>query len=102
MHNVRVGDLVNCADATQKISLAALLSRPKRILLGGVWAASGVLAMHYVGMTAQRTHASMHMWPPLVVVSALIALVAASAAFWIIFRLVSELPRSIARFPSPY
>ncbi|KAJ0392307.1 hypothetical protein P43SY_006503 [Pythium insidiosum] len=64
----------------------ALFSRLWRILGGGIFAALGVLAMHYCGMTAQRTNATMTFDSKVVFASSLVALFAASAAFWILFR----------------
>lgn len=45
--------------------------------------------MHYIGMLAQRTNAVMVFHSLFVGLSVMIAFVAASAAFWILFRIVS-------------
>lgn len=98
MAKCRIVDAVNRTDSVRRIKLIALFSRPARIVLGGIFTASGVLVMHYVGMWAQRSHACMAMSIPLVGLSALTALITASAAFWIVFRLVSLLAKRLPLF----
>lgn len=72
----------------RKIKLIALFSRLWRIMTGGVFAALGVLGMHYLGMLAQRTNANMSFHPGIVALSVCIAFFTANAAFWILFRAV--------------
>lgn len=72
----------------RRITSIALFSRLWRIAIGGFCAALGVLGMHYLGLMAQRSHATMHWHVGVVALSCAIAFVAASAAFWIIFRAV--------------
>lgn len=57
-------------------------------MLGGAFAALGVLGMHYLGMLAQRTNATMDLNVGIVVLSVFIAFFTANAAFWILFRAV--------------
>lgn len=62
------------------------------LLIGGVVTGGGVCVMHYLGMEAieAKVHTS---WDPCVVAaSVIIAIVAATAAFWILFRLLSLYP----------
>lgn len=68
-----------------------------RLVLGGVITGSGVSVMHYIGMTAMRIHynggEAIEVYNPgIVFASVLIAIVAATAAFWILFRLLSIFP----------
>lgn len=86
-----MSDVVNKQKVVKRIKLIALFSRLPRIAGGGLFAALGVLAMHYLGMMAQRTQADMTLTAGIVVVSAFIAFFTATAAFWILFRVVSRL-----------
>jgi NO-binding membrane sensor protein with MHYT domain len=56
-------------------------SLPK-ILVAGVMTGSGVLAMHYTGMQALHVTGAVHYRPTMVAASAVIAIVAATAALW--------------------
>lgn len=60
-------------------------------MVGGAFAALGVLGMHYLGMMAQRTNADMSFDMGIVASSVVIAFVTANAAFWILFRAVRTL-----------
>ena len=65
-----------------------------RCLVGGLAAGLGVAAMHYVGISAMRMPA-VFLWNlPLVVLSVLIAVIAASAALWLAFNTQNELQRA--------
>lgn len=75
----------------RKIKSVALFSQLWRIMVGGTFAALGVLGMHYLGMMAERSNAVTHWSAGLVALSCVIAFVAASAAFWIIFRAVRRI-----------
>ncbi|KAF4045430.1 Bacterial signaling protein N terminal repeat domain-containing protein [Phytophthora infestans] len=81
-----MADVVNKQKVAKRIKFIALFSRLPRIAGGGLFAALGVLVMHYLGMMAQRTHADMTLTAGLVVLSVLIAFFTATAAFWILFR----------------
>ena len=77
------------AVSSRRVSqILALFSRLWYTLGGGVLAAGGVLGMHYLGMMAQRTNATQRFDGGVVFGSAVVAFVAASAAFWILFRAV--------------
>ncbi|RLN62449.1 hypothetical protein BBJ28_00005407 [Nothophytophthora sp. Chile5] len=90
---LNMSDLVDKAKVAKQIRFVALFSRLPRIAGGALFAAVGVLAMHYLGMMAQRTETTMHLATGLVVLSTIIAFVTATAAFWIIFRAESDLLR---------
>ncbi|MBE1490357.1 MHYT domain-containing protein [Plantactinospora soyae] len=54
-----------------------------RLVLGGMFAGLGVAGMHYLGMGAMRMRGRVDYTPSLVAASVLIAVVAATAAFWL-------------------
>jgi NO-binding membrane sensor protein with MHYT domain len=58
----------------------------RRLVGGGVFAGLGIAAMHYTGMAAIRTAGTIGYDPTLVLLSIVIAAVAATAAFWIAFH----------------
>ncbi len=60
---------------------------PFRLIMGGVIAGLGVASMHYSGMAAMRMPAAMSYRPGLLVLSVVIAIVAATAALWATLRL---------------
>lgn len=64
------------------------------LVLGGAIAGSGVVIMHYIGMAAMELDGHIHWNVGIVAASIVIAVVAASAAFWIFFRLLSIYPDS--------
>lgn len=82
--------LLKKGEVEKKIKSVALFSRLWRIAIGGFFAALGVLGMHYLGMMAERSNAVTHWNIGIVALSCAIAFVAASAAFWIIFRAVGR------------
>ena len=57
------------------------------LLIGGVIAGLGVASMHYMGMAALRMNAAMTYNVPLLALSVIIAIVAATAALWAALRL---------------
>lgn len=59
LNKLSITEMLNRSAVQRKIKFAALFSRPWRILIGGVWAALGVLGMHYLGMMAQRADIAM-------------------------------------------
>ena len=71
---------------------SALFRNMRPLLLGGILIASGVCIMHYVGMLAIVFEGTMRWNPGIVAASCLIALVAATAALWIMFRLLAMFP----------
>lgn len=64
-----------------------------RCLVGGSAAGFGVASMHYLGMSAMRMPAVLLWDLPLVVLSVLIAVVAATAALWLAFNTQNERQR---------
>ncbi|AVJ28944.1 MHYT domain-containing protein [Achromobacter spanius] len=64
-----------------------------RCLIGGCAAGFGVASMHYVGMSAARMPAILLWNLPLVVLSVLIAVIAATAALWLAFNTQNERQR---------
>lgn len=60
----------------------------KKIGLSGILLGGGIATMHYTGMAAMRMEAKMAYDPTILAVSVIIAVVAATAAIWIIFTLV--------------
>jgi len=66
------------------------------LLLGGLITGIGVAVMHYLGMAAMRMQGRISYDPGLVVVSFVIAIVAATAALWAATRLQGIRPTLIA------
>ncbi|MDJ0342992.1 MHYT domain-containing protein [Streptomyces sp. H10-C2] len=56
--------------------------RVRPLVIGGLTTGIGVASMHYLGMAALRLHGAVSYDPPLVGLSVLIAVVAATAALW--------------------
>lgn len=54
----------------------------RRLMLGGLGTGLGIAAMHYVGMAALRLHGHLDYSWPLVALSVVIAVLAATAALW--------------------
>src|SRR5690606_1494373 len=67
-----------------------------RCVAGGVLAGLGVAAMHYVGIAAMRIPAVFQWSLPLVVLSVLVAVVAAVAALWLAFNVHTARQRAMA------
>lgn len=68
--------------------------RTRALLLGGFATGLGVASMHYLGMTALRLHGTIHYDPLRVVLSVVIAVIAATAALWAALNIKS--PRAVA------
>ncbi|KAE9302823.1 hypothetical protein PR003_g22158 [Phytophthora rubi] len=94
LKNVKMSTVVNKSAVTRRIKIIALFSRLWLIMLGGAFAALGVLGMHYLGMLAQRMNATMELNAGIVVLSVFIAFFTANAAFWILFRALTFIPDS--------
>ncbi|KAJ3060129.1 hypothetical protein HDU99_006063, partial [Rhizoclosmatium hyalinum] len=60
--------------------------------------ALAVLAMHYLGMYSMRVEADMVYRPVVVVLSVIIAFVAATAGMWIIFRVLPYYPFDVTKY----
>lgn len=69
-----------------------------RLLVAGLVTGLGVFSMHYVGMDAMIMAADMVYDRTLLAISVLIAIVAATAAFWLAFNLSGTLQRLISAF----
>ncbi|AEV82134.1 putative signaling protein [Actinoplanes sp. SE50] len=65
------------------IALLGTSARQLRILAGGVLAGLGVAAMHYTGMAAMRLYGDIHYSGSRVILSVVIAVVAATVALWL-------------------
>ncbi|WP_406458280.1 hypothetical protein OG782_35735 [Streptomyces sp. NBC_00876] len=68
--------------------------RTRALLLGGFATGLGVASMHYLGMAALRLHGTVHYDPLRVVLSVVIAVIAATAALWAALNIRS--PRAVA------
>ncbi len=64
------------------------------LLCGGITTGAGVCIMHYIGMLAMEHNLIMKWDVGLVIASVVIAVVASTAAFWILFRLLSAYSQS--------
>lgn len=62
---------------------------PQHLLGGGLCTGSGVVVMHYVGMAAMRFPGTIVWNKGIIAASIIIAFAASTAAFWILFRLLS-------------
>ncbi|KAG6596027.1 putative signaling protein [Phytophthora cinnamomi] len=94
LKSVKMSTVVNKSAVTRRIKIIALFSRLWLIMLGGAFAALGVLGMHYLGMMAQRMNATMELSGGIVALSVFIAFFTANAAFWILFRALTFMPDS--------
>ncbi|ORY45247.1 hypothetical protein BCR33DRAFT_197091 [Rhizoclosmatium globosum] len=75
-----------------------LIEKPWRIIISGFSIALAVLAMHYLGMYSMRVEADMVYRPVVVVLSVIIAFVAATAGMWIIFRVLPYYPFDVTKY----
>lgn len=75
-----------------KVLQHMLLTGLVPLVLGGICTACGVCVMHYIGMLAMRTDAVMVWNGGIVTVSCIIAIIAASAGGWILFRVLAIYP----------
>lgn len=66
------------------------------LVLGGLFAGSGVAIMHYIGMGGMRMQATIQWDTTIVAISVVIAVVAATAALWLTFHTQSVLHRAVA------
>ena len=71
---------------------SALFTNLLPLAIGGVFIAAGVCVMHYIGMMAMVFDGTILWDGGIVAASVLIALVAATAALWIMFRLLAMFP----------
>ncbi|MFF7331425.1 MHYT domain-containing protein [Streptomyces sp. NPDC090306] len=68
--------------------------RNRSLLLGGLTTGLGIASMHYLGMAAVRLHGDVSYDPVLVVLSVVVAVVAATVALWAGLYVTS--PRAVA------
>ena len=79
--------------------LSTLFKGLQRLVVCGITTASGVCVMHYIGMSAMVFDGYIEWNQGIVAASVLIAIIAASAAMWILYRLLSFFPKmEILRF----
>lgn len=74
------------------IMISALFKGIHRLVIGGFVTAAGVCIMHYLGMSAIITDAKIEYDVGIVAASVLIAMIAATAGYWILFRLLALYP----------
>jgi len=81
--------------ANKPVHMIKIISihNPKYLIGGGFVAGSGAVLMHYIGMSAMVFKGRIELNWGIVAASCVIAFVAATAAFWILFRLLSLYPR---------
>ena len=90
--------LVSAVTAIVVVGIGLTVARhggrgPARIVLGGLFTGTGVAAMHYTGMGAMRLDGVIAYDPALVVISVVVAVVAATVALW--FTVTLHRPRMI-------
>lgn len=73
--------------------MTMLLRGAVPLTVGGFFAATGILVMHFTGMMAMHCDCDMTFDGPLVFASAVVAIVAAIAACWMLFRLLALYPQ---------
>ena len=85
--------LTGVSGATAVVVMGAALTitivrqRTSTLLLGGLIAGAGIIAMHYTGLAAMNVHGELHHDPVYVALACGIALVAATCALWCASRL---------------
>lgn len=62
---------------------------PSKLLYGGICTGSGLVLAHYVGMAAMRFPGVIEWNTGVITASIIVAILASTAAFWILFRLLS-------------
>ena len=68
-----------------------------KIALSGLLLGAGIASMHYTGMAAMKMDAAISYDMPLLVLSVVIAVVAACAALWIMFTLIGTRSRHLGK-----
>ncbi|PDP89292.1 histidine kinase [Glycomyces fuscus] len=82
-----VSGLIAIAVMAVALTLTVAGGTAPRLLLGGLIAGTGVVAMHYLGMYSMNVHGEIHHDPLYVALSCAVALVAATASLWFASRL---------------
>ncbi|ORY46866.1 hypothetical protein BCR33DRAFT_736380 [Rhizoclosmatium globosum] len=80
-----------------ELKIMILFDRPLRIVLSGVAIAISVLAMHHIGISSIQMEATYEFNAPLVLLSAIVALVASITGMFIIFRVLPYYPYDILK-----
>ena len=91
--SLSIAEIRKVKTSATMVMILALTKSPLSLLIGGVVTASGVCVMHYIGMSAVVLDAELVWEPGIVAASVLIAIVAATAAYWILFRLLALYPQ---------
>ncbi|KAJ3406321.1 hypothetical protein HDU80_011503 [Chytriomyces hyalinus] len=80
------------------IDILILFEKPWRIIISGFFIALAVLGMHYMGMLSMRMQAEQIYNPVVVFLSVVIAVVAATAGMFIIFRILPYYPYEVVKY----
>ena len=92
VRNLNISQIRNLNTSVIYILVKSLTRNFSRILFGGVITGAGVCIMHYIGMHAVVIDADIEWNIGVVIASILIAIIAASAAYFILFRLLAIYP----------
>ena len=96
VHEIRklsISEIQQMKTSSCRVLGRALFRNMTDILLGGIVTGAGVCVMHYLGMMAVVVDADIEWNAGIVAASVLIAIIAATAAFWILFRLLAIFPQ---------
>ncbi|KAJ3118469.1 hypothetical protein HK100_000610 [Physocladia obscura] len=85
-----------------EIEILILFEKPWRIVASGIAIAIAVLAMHHLGMYSMRMEATQHFNTGIVALSVVIAVVAATAGMFIIFRILPFYPNDILKMVAAF
>jgi NO-binding membrane sensor protein with MHYT domain len=85
-------DSLGAVRSKNYIMKVALFRGVGPLLLGGVITGGGFCIMHYVGMLAMHADVTVHWHIGAVIASVIIAVLAATASFWILFRFLALFP----------
>ena len=91
VETMRIAEIRHKKHANEFIG-SALFTNLLPLAIGGLFIAAGVCVMHYIGMMAMVFDGTILWDGGIVAASVLIALVAATAALWIMFRLLAMFP----------
>ncbi|KAI8837790.1 hypothetical protein BJ741DRAFT_603278 [Chytriomyces cf. hyalinus JEL632] len=86
------------AELELTIDILILFEKPWRIIISGFFIALAVLGMHYMGMLSMRMQAEQIYNPVVVFLSVVIAVVAATAGMFIIFRILPYYPYEVVKY----
>jgi NO-binding membrane sensor protein with MHYT domain len=92
---------IRMIDSKRRVLFRTLFKNMRVFFIGGVLVAGGVCIMHYIGMQAMIFDGYIRWNVGIVAASVIIAVVAGSAALWILFRLLAVFPeKEVLRFAS--